>query len=107
MSRLAVASILLAQFVLGLSVPSNTFVERAVAYYDPNANGGSMLDDAGSGGGEPLNVSLISLLSHLSLALNCSRVEYSRYFQVIISGLSSADVLTDDGMINYARAIGL
>lgn len=61
MSRLAVASVLLAQTLLALSVPSQTptLVERAVAYYDPNANGGSMLDDAGSGGGEPLNVSLI------------------------------------------------
>lgn len=27
--------------------------------------------------------------------------------QVIISGLSSSDVLTYDGAINYARAIGL
>lgn len=63
MSRLAVASVLLAQALLALSVPSQTptLVERAVAYYDPNANGGSMLDDAGSGGGEPLNVSLIFL----------------------------------------------
>jgi len=39
-----------------------------------------MLDDAGDGLGEPLNV--------------------------IISGLSFADVLTDDGIVNYARAIG-
>lgn len=27
--------------------------------------------------------------------------------QVIISGYSSSDVLTDDGIVNYARAIGL
>ena len=27
--------------------------------------------------------------------------------QVIISGYSSPDVLTDDGIVNYARAIGL
>ena len=26
---------------------------------------------------------------------------------VIVSGLSSPDVLTDDGIVNYARAIGL
>ncbi|KAI9463416.1 hypothetical protein HD554DRAFT_2283507 [Boletus coccyginus] len=39
-----------------------------------------MLDNAGDLLGEPLNV--------------------------IISGLSSADVLTDDGILNYARAIG-
>ena len=30
--------------------------KRAVAYYDPNANGGSMLDSVGGGLGEPLNV---------------------------------------------------
>ena len=54
---------------------------RAVDYYNVTAGGGSMLDNAGSGGGEPLNV--------------------------IISGLSSDDVLTNDGIINYARSIGL
>lgn len=27
--------------------------------------------------------------------------------QVIISGTSSPDVLTDDGIVNFARAIGL
>ncbi|EIW82997.1 hypothetical protein CONPUDRAFT_88997 [Coniophora puteana RWD-64-598 SS2] len=53
---------------------------QGVAYYDPNANGGSMLDNAGDGLGEPLNV--------------------------IVSGLSTPDVLTDDGIVNYARAIG-
>jgi len=54
--------------------------KRAVAFFDPTANGGSMLDNAGGGLGEPLNV--------------------------IISGLSSPDVLTNDGIINFARAIG-
>lgn len=29
---------------------------RGVAYYDPTAGGGSMLDNAGDGYGEPLNV---------------------------------------------------
>ncbi|KAF8549684.1 hypothetical protein OG21DRAFT_1488339 [Imleria badia] len=53
---------------------------RGVAYYDPTAGGGSMLDNAGDGYGEPLNV--------------------------IVSGLSSPNVLTDDGIVNYARAIG-
>ncbi|EJF65127.1 hypothetical protein BD309DRAFT_960762 [Dichomitus squalens] len=53
---------------------------RAVAYFDPTAGGGSMFADAGNGLGEPLNV--------------------------IISGLSSPDVLTEDGLINYAQAIG-
>ncbi|KII92327.1 hypothetical protein PLICRDRAFT_103562 [Plicaturopsis crispa FD-325 SS-3] len=52
----------------------------AVDYYAPNAGGGSELDNAGSGGGEPLNV--------------------------IISGKSSPDVLTDEGILNFAQAIG-
>ncbi|ESK92947.1 secreted protein [Moniliophthora roreri MCA 2997] len=54
--------------------------KRAVDFFDPRGGGGSMLDNAGEGGGEPLNV--------------------------IISGLSSPGVLTDDGIVNYARAIG-
>lgn len=54
--------------------------KRAVAYYNPADGGGSMLDNAGGGLGEPLNV--------------------------IVSGLSSPDVLTEDGAINFARAIG-
>ncbi|KAK7035260.1 hypothetical protein VNI00_012027 [Paramarasmius palmivorus] len=60
-----------------LTTPLN---KRASAFFDPRDGGGTMLDDAGSGGGEPLNV--------------------------IISGLSSPGVLTDDGIVNYARAIG-
>ncbi|KAF9451255.1 hypothetical protein P691DRAFT_663543 [Macrolepiota fuliginosa MF-IS2] len=53
---------------------------QAVDFVDPRVNGGSLLDNAGSGGGEPLNV--------------------------IISGLSSPDVLTDSGIVNFAKAIG-
>ncbi|KAF9047281.1 hypothetical protein BJ165DRAFT_1581261 [Panaeolus papilionaceus] len=53
---------------------------RATAFFNPADGGGSMLDNAGSGGGEPLNV--------------------------IISGLSSPAVLTDSGILNFARAIG-
>ncbi|EIN11369.1 hypothetical protein PUNSTDRAFT_63001 [Punctularia strigosozonata HHB-11173 SS5] len=52
----------------------------AVAFFAPSAGGGSELDIAGTGVGEPLNV--------------------------IISGLSSSAVLTDDGILNFARAIG-
>jgi len=51
-----------------------------VSFVDPTSGGGSMLDNAGNGLGEPLNV--------------------------IISGSSSADVLTDAGIINFVRAIG-
>ncbi|OSD04034.1 hypothetical protein PYCCODRAFT_1364698 [Trametes coccinea BRFM310] len=54
--------------------------KRAAAYFNPANGGGSMLIDAGNGLGEPLNV--------------------------IISGLSSPDVLNEDGLVNYARAIG-
>ncbi|KAH9892874.1 hypothetical protein C8Q73DRAFT_76049 [Cubamyces lactineus] len=54
--------------------------KRATAYFNPADGGGSMFIDAGNGLGEPLNV--------------------------IISGLSSPDVLNEDGLINYARAIG-
>ncbi|KAH7922366.1 hypothetical protein BV22DRAFT_1106659 [Leucogyrophana mollusca] len=67
------------QAAVRLVFPS-TSDASAVAYYNPIAGGGSMLDNAGDGLGEPLNV--------------------------IISGLSSPDVLTEDGVINYARAIG-
>ncbi|KAF8070269.1 hypothetical protein FPV67DRAFT_1448075 [Lyophyllum atratum] len=44
---------------------------------------------AGTGGGEPLNVG-----------------HETDQYQVIISGLSSPDVLTDTGIINFAKAIG-
>ncbi|KAJ3564329.1 hypothetical protein NP233_g8366 [Leucocoprinus birnbaumii] len=67
----------LASFVL--AVPSK-LSRQAPAFVDPSTNGGSMLDNAGSGGGEPMNV--------------------------IISGHSSAAVLTDSGIINFAKAIG-
>ncbi|KAI0042918.1 hypothetical protein FA95DRAFT_508522 [Auriscalpium vulgare] len=75
MVRIALASFLFAQAALGAVLQ-----KRAVAYYNPTAAGGSMLDNAGSGGGEPLNV--------------------------IISGLSSPAVLTDSGALNFAEAIG-
>ncbi|EJF66144.1 hypothetical protein DICSQDRAFT_98008 [Dichomitus squalens LYAD-421 SS1] len=52
--------------------------KRAVDFFDPAQGGGSIFDNA-TFGGEPLNV--------------------------IISGQSSPDVLTDDGILNYAQAI--
>ena len=76
MHAFGLITLLAAQASLSLAGPL-----RAVDYYNVTAGGGSMLDNAGSGGGEPLNV--------------------------IISGLSSDDVLTNDGIINYARSIGL
>ncbi|KZP22397.1 hypothetical protein FIBSPDRAFT_1018170 [Athelia psychrophila] len=59
---------------------ASTVSKRSVAYYDPSANGGSMLNNAGSNLGEPLNI--------------------------IISGESSPAVLTYDGFYNFAQAIG-
>nr|GAT49656.1 predicted protein [Mycena chlorophos] len=60
--------------------PQDPLATKGVAFYDPNSNGGSMLDNAGDGYGEPLNV--------------------------IISALSSPAVLTDAGLLNFAQAIG-
>ncbi|KAJ7353130.1 hypothetical protein DFH08DRAFT_956212 [Mycena albidolilacea] len=65
---------------LGIQAIYAALTFHAVAFYDPNLTGGSMLNNAGSGGGEPLNV--------------------------IISGLSSPEVLTDAGLLHYAQAIG-
>jgi len=53
--------------------------QAPVPFFTPTDGGGSWLDNAGNGLGEPLNV--------------------------IISGLSSPAVLTDDGIINFARAL--
>ncbi|KAH8119601.1 hypothetical protein DFH11DRAFT_455397 [Phellopilus nigrolimitatus] len=71
---------LLAGVLLIKSAEANALQKRAVAYYDPAAGGGSMLDNSGYGFGEPLNV--------------------------IISGLSSPAVLTNDGFIKLARSLG-
>lgn len=54
---------------------------QGVAYYNPNVNGGSEIDNATGTLGKPTNV--------------------------IVSGLSSPHVLTDDGFLNYAQSIGL
>lgn len=77
MARVAVLAALLTTSAYAASTP----IKRAVAYYNPADNGGSMLDVAAAPLGEPLNV--------------------------IVSGLSSADVLTLDGLTNYAKAVGL
>ncbi|KAK0438332.1 uncharacterized protein EV420DRAFT_1623280 [Desarmillaria tabescens] len=62
--------IVLAPLALALQLPIQP---GSVDFYDPNLNGGSMLDNAGGGLGEPLNV--------------------------IISGKSSPEVLTNDGIV--------
>ncbi|KAJ7648059.1 hypothetical protein FB45DRAFT_212771 [Roridomyces roridus] len=61
-------------------------LKRATDFFDPNANGGSMLDDSTGGFGA---------LGYLGEPLN-----------VIISGQSSPDVLTDDGFLTYIQSIG-
>jgi len=66
--------------LLAASHVSASSATAGVDFFNPATNGGSMLDNAGNGLGEPLNV--------------------------IVSGLSSPAVLTEDGIINFARAIG-
>ncbi|KAH8116810.1 hypothetical protein DFH11DRAFT_1133561 [Phellopilus nigrolimitatus] len=70
---------LLSGFLSLQSVIAGLLYKRGTAYFDPTVGGGSLLDDAGGGLGEPLNV--------------------------IISGLSSPDVLTDNGFLNFARSL--
>lgn len=71
----------LAPLALALQIPIQIPIQSgSVDFYNPNLSGGSMLNNAGGGLGEPLNV--------------------------IISGKSSPEVLTNDGIVSYARAIG-
>jgi len=79
------SSFTLVYFLLGLAAQASFSLaspvqKRQVDFYDPALGGGSMLNKATASLGEPLNV--------------------------IISGLSSPAVLTTDGIVNYARAIG-
>lgn len=75
------AAFTLASALLAYSgVSSAVLQKRAAEYFDPAQGGGSMLIDTNNGLGEPLNV--------------------------IISGLSSSAVLTESGLLNYARSIG-
>lgn len=79
MIGLTVFSTLAASALCASATPVNR--ADAVPYYNPTVQpGGSMLDWLVNGKGEPLNV--------------------------IVSGLSSPDVLTVDGIVNFARAIG-
>jgi len=83
MVRLLLVSLLGFKGVLALSpfafrTRQNT---DAVPFVNPNLAGGSLIDNAFNGLGEPLNV--------------------------IISGLSSPGVLSDDGFVRFANAIGL
>ena len=51
---LAAAAVLFFGATLAFARPSS--VDADVAFFDPTANGGSWLDNAGDGFGEPLNV---------------------------------------------------
>ncbi|KAI0372987.1 hypothetical protein BV20DRAFT_845555 [Pilatotrama ljubarskyi] len=74
------APLALIALVYGSAVVTGlTLQRRAVDFFDSAQGGGSMFDNA-TFGGEPLNV--------------------------IISGQSSPEVLTDDGVLNFAQAIG-
>jgi len=66
--------------VVGLQVLGVVRAWAGVDFINPNLGGGSMLNNVGNGLGEPLNV--------------------------IISALSSPAILTNDGILNFARAIG-
>ncbi|TFK17144.1 hypothetical protein FA15DRAFT_676274 [Coprinopsis marcescibilis] len=68
-------------FFASLSLATPTPLKRAdsVAFHDPRARGGALLNRSG-GLGEPLNV--------------------------IISGKSSPEILTKNGFLDYARAVG-
>ncbi|KZV66888.1 hypothetical protein PENSPDRAFT_688582 [Peniophora sp. CONT] len=79
MVGLTLLSALAASMLYAGATPVNR--ADAVPYYNPTDQlGGSMLDWLVNGKGEPLNV--------------------------IVSALSSPDVLTVDGIVNYARSIG-
>jgi len=62
------------------AIPIAIRTMTGVDFIHPTLHGGSWLVNIGSGGGEPLDV--------------------------IISGLSSPEVLTNDGFANYSQAIG-
>ena len=89
-------------FLVGLlaiqTVQASPLTKRASAFFPPTQGGGSELDIVSPGLGEPLNVNDTYLR-----VIACSDIS----LQVIISGLSSSDVLTDDGFLNFAQAIGL
>lgn len=70
----------LAELELVVNANMPLAADAAVPFYDPRIGGGSMLDRAGTGVGEPLNV--------------------------IISGQSSPEVLTESGFYQYALALG-
>jgi len=79
-SAMTVCRVLLVIGVLLTVCTSTTLHERqTVEFFSPTPKGGSMLDNAGPGGGEPLNV--------------------------IVSALSSPSVLTNRGFTNFARAV--
>jgi hypothetical protein len=94
----ALVAALAVRVSFGLEIP---LFDRAVAYYNPLTGGGSMLDDAG----EYRIAQYHFCLSKLSGMIGSGPV--GEPLNIIISGLSSPHVLTDDGFLNFARSIGL
>lgn len=70
LSRLVLVVSVISASANALYTPSTKRAAGAVAFFAPNANGGSELDDAGSDVGEPLNVGLplpLSLMTRVAL----------------------------------------
>ncbi|KLO19470.1 hypothetical protein SCHPADRAFT_935269 [Schizopora paradoxa] len=76
-SKSFVAGVLTLLAICANALPNEK--RAGTAFFPPNQNGGSELDVAGVGVGEPMNV--------------------------IISALSSPEVLTDAGFLNYAQSL--
>jgi hypothetical protein len=76
-----------------------------VDYYSPLVGGGSMLDSMLDSAGEYIKKRAFNNaeLIHEDLA---GPGDVGEPLNVIISGLSSPEVLTDAGFLNFARAIG-
>ncbi|KAJ7938463.1 hypothetical protein B0H13DRAFT_2246358 [Mycena leptocephala] len=73
-----------------------------VAFYDPGRKGGSMLDNAGSGGGEPLNLPEVLTdkgILHYAQAIGLS------YLTTRIGDLQSANLGDGNGWVNQTMEL--
>lgn len=85
-------------FVVCLALSCACAASINVPFVIPTIGGGSWLDDAGNGFGEPLNVRILN---------TCKRIIMLMIEQIVVSALSTPAVLTDTGIVNFARALGL
>jgi hypothetical protein len=106
---------------LGIQAIYAALTFQAVAFYDPNLTGGSMLNNGSqpcySFGPRFSSSSSCLLTLQLGAEAESPSTCFFPFFhpwihglnptQVIISGLSSPEVLTDAGLLHYAQAIGL